>query len=306
MTEKAQIKRVLLIAGPTASGKSAIALELAGRFGGVIVNADAMQVYRELRILSARPGREEMDRVPHRNYGRVPAAERYSAGRWLTDVTAVLNEVWAGDALPIVTGGTGLYFKALEGGLDDIPAISDEVRARVANWAMSNDLAERLQAASGEKFADRQRQIRALEVFEETGRSLSDWQSGSGLNPLAGVAVVKAYLLPGREELYAACERRLDKMVDAGAIDEVRELLSLGLDPALPAMKAIGVREFGAYLGGECSLGEAITNAKTQTRRYAKRQMTWYRGQMRDWPALQPGEAVPRLAAQLEQLIADG
>ena len=304
MAEKAQDKRALLIAGPTASGKSTIALELAEHFGGVIINADAMQVYRELQILSARPGDEEMARVPHRHYGCIPAAERYSAGRWLTDVTAILNDVWADNALPIVVGGTGLYFKALEGGLDDIPAISDEVRARVDDWAKEGVLAERLRAATGEKFADPQRQLRALEVFEQTGRSLNDWQSGSGLNPLAGVAVVKAYLLPERAELYSACERRLDQMVDAGAVDEVRKLLSFKLDPVLPAMKAIGVREFGAHLAGELTLEEAVTQAKTQTRRYAKRQMTWYRGQMQGWPALQPDEAVAALTAQLERLIA--
>lgn len=301
MVETAQGRRAVLIAGPTASGKSTIALELAERFGGVVINADAMQVYRELEILSARPGADDMARARHELYGHVSAAERYSAGRWLDAAAEALSVAWASGRLPIVIGGTGLYFKALEGGLAEIPAISEAVRVRVAEWADADtDLGGRLEEATGERVIDRQRQIRALEVFEETGKSLSDWQSGNGLNPLAGAAVVKAYLLPEREALYAACEKRFDAMVDGGALDEAREILSLGLDADLPAMKAIGVREFGAHLAGELTLAEAVTNAKTQTRRYAKRQLTWYRGQMKDWPALSPDEALP----QLEQLIA--
>ena len=190
-----------------------------------------------------------------------------------------------------------------------MPAISDGVRTRVAAWAEAdgaNGLAGRLEAATGERLSDRQRLVRALEVYEETGRSLNDWQTGKGLNPLEAVAVVKAYLLPERGALYAACESRLDKMVEAGVLDEVRTLLSLKPDPDLPAMKAIGVREFGAHLRGECTLEEALSAAKTQTRRYAKRQLTWYRGQMPDWRSVEPDEAIRALEPQLRQLIATG
>ncbi|MEM7424603.1 MAG: tRNA (adenosine(37)-N6)-dimethylallyltransferase MiaA [Pseudomonadota bacterium] len=302
-------KRALLIAGPTASGKSRIAIELAGRFNGVVINADAMQVYRELQVLSARPGPEDLNRAHHELYGFVSAAERYSAGRWLEDASRALEDVWSSGGLPIVTGGTGLYFKALAGGLADIPAVSPEVRARVATWSAEEDLdvlSRRLETATGERLADRQRLVRALEVHEQTGRSLNDWQTAKGLNPLDGVAVVKSYLLPERSDLYARCEGRLDRMVEDGALDEVRDLLALTLDSELPAMKAIGVREFGAHLAGECSLEEALTAARTQTWRYAKRQLTWYRGQMQDWPALSPEDALPALQEQLERLIAAG
>ena len=249
MVEKAPRKRALLIAGPTASGKSAVALDLAERFDGVIVNADAMQIYSELRVLSARPGSEDLSRAPHRLYGSVPASERYSVGRWLDAAADELQGIWECDQLPIVVGGTGLYFKALEGGLAIMPAISREVRARVAEWASSGvSLEERLKTLTGERVADRQRQIRALEVFEETGRSLSDWQSDNGLNPLAGAAVVRSYLLPERDRLYAACESRFDTMVDTGALEEVRQLNALGLREDLPAMKAIGILRGASHL----------------------------------------------------------
>ena len=304
MVEKVQSKRALLIAGPTASGKSAVALDLAERFDGVIINADAMQVYRELKILSARPGPADMCRAPHRLYGSVAASERYSVGRWLDDAADALQAIWGRGQLPIVVGGTGLYFKALEGGLANMPTISEQVRARVAELASSEiNLEHHLRVLTGEIVVDRQRQIRALEIFEETGRRLSDWQSDNGLNPLADVAVVKSYLLPERDRLYAACEHRFDTMVETGALEEVRQLNALGLQDDLPAMKAIGVREFSAHLAGDLSLEDAVTNAKTQTRRYAKRQLTWYRGQMQNWPALVPDTAASELSTQLERLI---
>ncbi|MEM1201171.1 MAG: tRNA (adenosine(37)-N6)-dimethylallyltransferase MiaA, partial [Pseudomonadota bacterium] len=272
-------KRALLIAGPTASGKSAIAAQLAERVNGVIINADALQVYGALRILSARPTDAEEARLPHKLFGHVEASERYSVGRWLEDVGPVLDASWAANQCPVVAGGTGLYFKALEEGLAPVPDVPQEVRDRVAAWSAEeglDGLQRRLPDGQGQGL-DQHRLIRALEVFEATGRPLEDWQAERTAPLLAGAHVARAFLMPDRALAYARCEARFDEMLAAGALEEVKTLLELGLDPDLPVMKAIGVSELSRHLAGELALDDASVLAKTQTRRYVKRQMTWFR-----------------------------
>lgn len=297
-------KRALLIAGPTASGKSAIASDIAARHRGVIINTDALQMYAQLRILSARPSVAEEQRLPHRLYGTIEAQERYSVGRWLEDVAPVLQEVWAADQLPIFVGGTGLYFKGLEEGIAPVPDIPDEVRVQVAAWyaAEGVDGLHRRLGGTDPKPADQHRLIRALEVQEATGRSLKRWQDARTTALLGDAQVVRAFLMPDRQVAYARCEDRFDQMVAAGALEEVRALLDLKLDPELPAMKAIGVSELSQYLSGEMSLDDASALAKMQTRRYVKRQFTWYRSQMTGWPGLEPHLAAETLLTQVEEM----
>jgi tRNA dimethylallyltransferase len=277
-------RRALLIAGPTASGKSALALRLARERGGVIVNADAMQVYRELRILSARPPPEEEAAVPHRLYGHVSGRENYSVARWLVDARREIELAWGQGMLPVVTGGTGLYFRALERGLAGIPPIDADVREK---WrAFAGDVHEALarldpKAAARLEPNDRQRIIRALEVIEATGHPLSHWQAVARQGAaLTEADVERIFIDVPRAELYARAEARFDAMIAARALEEVRPLLDY--DPALPVMKAIGVPELAAHLRGETTLDEAVTAAKTATRHYIKRQLTWWRGQG-DW-----------------------
>jgi tRNA dimethylallyltransferase len=285
--------KVVLIAGPTASGKSRLALELARERGGIIVNADSMQVYRELRILTARPTSEDEAAAPHRLYGHVAASERYSVGRWLEDIGSVLAEPAQAGALSIVVGGTGLYFKALTEGLAAIPPIPPEIRERLVGDAEGEGaeaLHARLAARDPEDAAqirpsDRSRILRALEVFAATGRPLAAWKRMEAAPPLVDPSRATRILLePERASLHAAIGARVERMVAEGAIAEARALGELGLAPDLPAMKAIGVRQFLDHLAGLLSLDEAIARIATETRRYAKRQMTWFRHQMADWP----------------------
>ena len=279
------VKRALLIAGPTASGKSALALSEARARNGVIINADAIQVYRELRILSARPTADEEALAPHRLYGHVAGTGAYSAARWLNDAKVVIDDTLATGRLPVIVGGTGLYFKALEQGLADVPPIAPDARERWRNFTgdLHAELARRDPGAADRlNRTDRQRVIRALEVIDGTGRPLSHWQAiAQASAPLAGVAVERRFIDIPRGELYARAEARFEHMLAAGALDEVRPLL--GLDPMLPVLKAIGVPELSAYLRGEISLQEAVARAKTATRNYIKRQLTWWRGQGRAW-----------------------
>ncbi len=281
------MKRALLIAGPTASGKSALALDLARKWNGVIINADASQVYQPLRILSARPLPDEEALVAHRLYGHLPGTAQYSVAAWLADTRRELDAAWAEGKLPIVTGGTGLYFRGLERGLAPVPDIPEDIRAR---WrSFDGDLHGELQQldpvmAQRLMPSDRQRLVRALEVIESTGRSLLDWQrEGQASAALEGVDVERMFMDVPRDELYARAETRFEQMLRAGAVDEVRPLVDL--DPLLPMMKAIGVPELAAYLKGETSLEQAAAAAKTATRNYIKRQLTWWRGQMAHWPA---------------------
>jgi tRNA dimethylallyltransferase len=291
--------RALLIAGPTASGKSALAHSLAERLGGTIVNADSMQVYRDLRVLTARPTVEDERRVPHLLYGHVDAAENYSTGRWVADASRTLKEVETGGRLPIFVGGTGLYFRALTQGLSDIPPVPADVRARVRGEAEgqgSPELHARLTAADPKTAArlrpnDRQRILRALEVFAATGRSLAEWQEKPGIPMLQPKETRAVFLSVEREELRRRIDARFDTMLAAGALDEVRALAARKLDPTLPAMKAHGVPWLARHLKGEISLDEAAAGGKADTRKYAKRQETWFRHQLKEFQWLAPEDA---------------
>ncbi len=280
-------KNSILIAGPTASGKSALALELAEETGAMIVNADSMQVYDLLRVITARPGNDEMRRVPHRLYGHVHPASSYSVAAWLADVEKLVASN-AGGRRMIFTGGTGLYFRALAGGISDMPDIPDSVRER---WRYrlaeegSNKLHRllwRVDPVSAETLnpADGQRIVRALEVCEASGKPLSYWQELPGRPLIDNLSARKILIMPDRDKLALRIDLRFDTMIGAGALQEVEQLLALKLDPTLPALKAIGVRELGSYLKGEIAMEEALEMAKAATRQYAKRQRTWFRNQL--------------------------
>ena len=287
--------RPLLIAGPTASGKSDHALAEAAK-GGVIINADASQVYDGWRILTARPSAGEEAQAPHRLYGHVPPATRYSVGAWLRDLAPVLEDVAAQGLRPIIVGGTGLYFKALTEGLAEIPEPPEAIRAAVdarlkaeGLEALVADLAARDPATA--EIADLQnpmRVTRALEVLEATGKGLAAWRAETP-PPLIADAE-KVLIAPERETLYARCDLRFDRMIEAGALAEARAIAALNLDPSLPAMRAVGAPELLAHLRGEITLDEATAAARQATRNYAKRQMTWMRNQMKDWPRIDPFE----------------
>ena len=297
----------ILIAGPTASGKSALALVLAEKLGGVIVNADSMQVYRDLRIITARPAPEEEARVPHVLYGHVDAAENYSVGRWCRDVGRALGEIAAQGRVPILVGGTGLYFKALTAGLAAVPPIPADIRENVRGRLQSEgvaplyaELIERdPETAHRLMPLDRARIARALEVMLATGRSLSDWHR-DGLPGLIDPArAAKVFMTCERKPLVARIETRFAAMLEAGALDEVRALSRRQLDPLLPAMKAHGVPWLVRHLNGEISLDEAAEGSIMDTRRYAKRQHTWFRNQMEDWPMVAAEQAQTALESQL-------
>jgi tRNA dimethylallyltransferase len=300
------VKGAVLIAGPTASGKSALAIALAEKLGGVVINADSMQVYRDLHTITARPSAEDEARVPHLLYGHVDAAENYSVGRWCRDVASALTDVIAAGGVPILVGGTGLYFKALTSGLAAVPPvpadIRDAVRARLAGEgvrALYDELLQ-LDPQSAVRLMpnDRSRIARALEVIKATGRSLTDWHR-EGMPPLIdAAATAKVFLTCERRDLVARIERRFDTMMEAGALDEVRALAARQLDPLLPAMKAHGVPWLIRHLKGEIARHEAVAGAKMDTRRYAKRQVTWFRNQLADWPWAPPQEALKALESQ--------
>ena len=278
-------KRVVLIAGPTASGKSALALEIARAENGVIINADSMQVYSELRLLTARPSVEDESNASHRLYGHVSALDAYSVARWQREALAEIEAALAGDKLPIICGGTGLYFMSLLKGLAEVPEPLPEVRAHWRGFTgnLHAELAIRDPAAAARlQPSDRQRLIRALEVVDHTGISLHEWQARAEADaPLKDFEIRKLFKTVPREILYARAESRFDQMLAQGALDEVRALPPL--DPAAPLMKAIGAPELLAHLKGELTLDEARTLAQTATRQYIKRQLTWARGQMSDW-----------------------
>jgi tRNA dimethylallyltransferase len=301
--------RAVLIAGPTASGKSALALALAERFGGVVINADSMQVYRDLAIITARPTDEEMAQAPHRLYGTVDAAENFSVGRWMAAATAELATARAAGALPIVIGGTGLYFKALTRGLSDIPPVPAEIRARMralGETLTPLELHQRLAAvdpatAARLRPSDPQRLLRALEVFEATGRPLLHWQQAGRTRPVLDPAdCLAVFLSVDRATLRARIEERFDTMIASGAIAEVARLAARRLDPALPAMRAHGVPGLIAHLAGALSLDEAVARGKRDTKAYAKRQETWFRHQLPEFESLPPATACAWLEATLQ------
>jgi tRNA dimethylallyltransferase len=285
--------RIWLIAGPTASGKSSLALRLAEAADAEIVNADSMQLYRDLRVLTARPSVEDEERAPHHLFGTVDAADGWSVGRWLRAASDLLAELTAAHRPVVFVGGTGLYFRALTRGLAHIPPVPASVRREAeADYDLMGESAFRGRlgaydpaAAARISEGDRQRLVRAWEVYAATGTPISDWQQ-SGAPVLTGDAWRAVALEPARETLYARCDDRLEAMVAEGAVLEVAALIARGLDPDLPAMKAVGVRELAAYVRGEIELPEALAAAQQETRRYAKRQLTWMRGQMTSWPRL--------------------
>lgn len=281
----------LLIAGPTASGKSALALQRAAREASVIINADSMQVYADLRILTARPTPEDETQIAHALYGFVDGKDAYSTGRYVTDVARVL-EVGARDGLrPIIVGGTGLYFKALLDGLSPVPAVADDIRAfwrsqatRLGPAALHAELAERdPEMAARLRPSDPQRVTRALEVLAATGRSLADWQAVPGAPLIDVSACEKIVVMPAREALFQRADARFDAMVAAGALAEVRSLVMHELDPTLPVMRALGVRHLIHHAIGQTTLEDAVASAKQDTRHYIKRQLTWIRRNMSSW-----------------------
>jgi len=277
---------VIAIAGPTASGKSRAALDAAVEFGGAVINMDSMQVYRALPVLTAQPSAADRARAPHRLYGIVGAGERFSVAAWLDRARAAIEVDGAAGRLPILCGGTGLYLKALTEGLADIPDIDPDTRAAagrlhddIGGAAFRARLAER-DAGTAARLADgdRQRLIRAWEVVVGTGRPLSAWQEET--EPPADLRIGTILIMPPRATLYAACDARLDAMIAAGAVDEVRALIAAGAPLETSAAKALGVPDIAACLRGETGLDDARAAAKRATRRYAKRQATWFRHQL--------------------------
>jgi tRNA dimethylallyltransferase len=300
--------KAILIAGPTASGKSALALALAERIGGSIINADSMQVYGDLRVLTARPTIEEEKRVPHLLYGHVDAAENYSVGRWLMDARAALAEVEAEKRLPLFVGGTGLYFKALTQGLSTVPPVPAEVRKRVrgeAEGVATPDLHARLAASDPRTAAllrssDRQRILRALEVLTATGRPLAEWQELPGVPLIEPAKAISVFLSVEREELHRRIDARFDAMLATGALDEVWRLAARAFDPSLPVMTAHGVPWLMRHLKGEISLEDAAVGGKADTRRYIKRQETWFRNQLKRWKWVEAERALEYLLALIK------
>jgi tRNA dimethylallyltransferase len=303
--------KIILIAGPTASGKSALALALAEKLGGTIINADSMQVYRDLRIITARPTPAEEARVAHRLYGHVDAAENFSVGRWCTEVADVLAATKREARTAIVVGGTGLYFSALTRGLAAVPPIPaqirNEVRARLASDGAEPLHVELMRrdpiAAARLMPGDRARVTRALEVILATGRSIVQWHEANMPACVDAALAAKVFLMPDRDALLRRVDARFDAMMVAGALGEVRALAERRLDPNLPAMKAHGVPWLIRHLNGEIALAEAIEGGKRDTRQYTKRQATWFRNQLSDFVWVEPERALAAVEGQLLVLL---
>ena len=303
MSEPHHTKGAILIAGPTASGKSALALAVAERYGGEIVNADSMQVYADMRVLTARPSVEDEARVPHHLYGVIGAGEHCSAGKWSRLALEAIRDIEARGKVPVIVGGTGLYFRTLVEGLSPIPAVADDVRAAVrAEVAAAGEGAHALLQAADPVLAevirpsDKQRIARGIEVARGTAKPLSQWHLEPP-KPLITGRLGRFVLAPEREWLRARCDLRFDLMVGGGALDEVRHMAGLGLDPALPSMKALGLRPLIDYVSGKIELIDAAEKGKAETRAYAKRQETWFKTQMIAWERLytQDSERLKRL-----------
>jgi tRNA dimethylallyltransferase len=299
----------VLIAGPTASGKSALALDLARRFGGAVINADSMQVYRDLAVLTARPTPQEEGEAPHRLYGHVDGAVNFSVGHYLLDAAAALAQARREGRLPILVGGTGLYFRALLDGLSDVPPVPADVRERVRSAAEGRGtpalhaelLARDPAMAARLRPSDRLRILRALEVVAATGQSLLAFQGKKQPGPLAGAVTARIFLAPERDELRRRIDARFVAMVERGALDEVRALAARRLDPMLPVMRAHGVPALLAHLSGAMSLDEALRRGQGDTRRYAKRQFTWFRHQMPGWTWAKPEDSLEAVLDLLAQ-----
>ncbi|MBK8906422.1 MAG: tRNA (adenosine(37)-N6)-dimethylallyltransferase MiaA [Rhodospirillales bacterium] len=287
-TSEANLTPVVVIAGPTASGKSALAVDVAEAVRGTVINADSMQVYRELRVLTARPSPADEARAPHRLFGVLPAAKRCSVGRWLAMAVSEIQSAREDGRVPVVVGGTGLYLKALIHGLTPIPIIPANVRAqaealhaRLGGAAFRAALAALDPESAGRlRESDPQRLIRAYEVAAATGRPIGDWRRSAPASPAGCGPFVVVVVRPPRETLYASIDVRFDRMIADGVVDEVRTIVAMRLDPSLPAMKAVGVRELAAALDGNSTMEVAVAAAKQASRNYAKRQLTWLRHQL--------------------------
>ncbi len=298
----------ILIAGPTASGKSALALRLARAFDGVVINANSMQVYRDLRVLTARPATQDEADAPHRLFGHVDGAVNHSVGFWLADARAALAETRREGRLPIFVGGTGLYFKALTQGLSDIPPVPPEIRESVRARAEGVPVAAlhaelaRCDPATAARLrpSDPQRILRALEVFEATGKSLASFQTARTPPLLDAEDALALFLAPERTALAQRIDARFDAMLEAGALEEAAALRARGLNPALPIMRAHGVPHLIAHLNGEISLAEAARRGKLDTRKYAKRQFTFARHQLPSFRWITPEAADALELAQPE------
>lgn len=301
-------KRAILIAGPTASGKSALALTLAERHGGVVVNADSMQVYADLAILTARPSSSEAARVPHRLFGHIDAADAYSVGRWTSDVREALRNIEGSGRMPVIVGGTGLYLTALTSGLSEIPDVPPELRAQLRSEASEMRPAElhaRLavvdpDAAERLRPSDPQRVLRALEVFAATGCSILAFHNRRAPPALPWSAIAGVCLDVPRAELNTRIDTRFDMMMEAGALDEVEAMARRRLDPALPAMRSLGAPQLLRVLDRSVDLPSAIAAAKTASRHYAKRQVTYARHQLRDLRWVRPEDATEAIESQLD------
>lgn len=295
----------ILIAGPTASGKSALAVRLAARLGAAVVNADSMQVYRDLAVLTARPRQEDLAQAPHRLFGHVDGAVNYSVGRYLEDAEAILRQLKEQKRLPVFVGGTGLYFKALTQGLSDIPRVPEEIRTEVRARAEGRPIADlhaelkSLDPAAAERLrpTDPQRILRALEVFAATGQSITVFQNLKQAPLLDAETCLALFLAPERKVLHESIDRRFDRMLIDGALDEVAALRARKLDPALPVMRAHGVPHLLAYLEGKMSLEEAARLGKADTRAYAKRQFTFARHQLPNFRWIAPDAAEAEFGA---------
>ena len=303
--------KVILIAGPTASGKSALSLHLANSLDGDVINADSMQVYDALQVLTARPSTAEMAGIPHHLYGVIPPDEAYSVARWCDDAVSVAQDCLARGRVPLLVGGTGLYFKSLLEGLSAVPDIDPDIREAIRTMAAQEGVAALYQCLQAEdpamadrlQPADQQRIARALEVIRSTGQSLLVWQGMEKARPidrLGDVDLHKIVLLPPRDWLYERCDRRFRLMLDQGALDEVAAVQHL--DPTLPVMRALGVPHLLAHIRGEIPLEEAINLAQTATRQYAKRQMTWLRNQFSDWNVINVKES-ERIILEVDNII---
>ena len=296
-----------LIAGPTASGKSALALQFAEQNRGVIVNADSAQVYRDLPILSAAPSPDDLASAEHRLYGVVDGAQACSAAEWAAMARAEIADVHASGRLPVLVGGTGLYLRTLIEGIAPVPPIDPEVRRRVRGSSVEENRLKLMEldpkAANRLEPADTTRIARALEVVQSTGRTLRDWQQQREGGIGGQVNLTTVILLPPRDWLYRRCDERFAQMIDRGAADEVRALVARGLDPNLPVMRAIGVREVAAWISGEISREQAIAAGSHATRRYSKRQYTWFAHQPpSDWPRFREPLEGPATAEALALL----
>ncbi len=277
-------QRYLIIAGPTASGKSAMAIDIARKLDGVIINADSMQIYRDLSVLTARPSEHDMRIVPHRLYGVIDGATNFSVGKWLELVHQAVQAAWQKDQMPILVGGTGMYLNAAVEGISPIPDIPEQVRKQVIlqHKRLGAERFHALLADCDSEIAarlfptDTQRVLRAMEVFSHTGIALSEWQKKPRLSMIQAEPITMLHL-PPRQDIYDRIERRVDHMIVAGALDEVARLLTRKLDPDLPVMKALGVKSLSEAQAGRISDADAISLIKRDTRRYAKRQMTWLR-----------------------------